>query len=441
MSANRVISFIPHDRLVPWRSEIASHWNLVPLKYIIEINQRSLDENTEDTRKIRYIDIGNVNSNGSIIGTDEFEFGQAPSRARRIVSQGDTLISTVRTYLKAIAFCDVQDEELICSTGFAVLSPGNNINPRFLFYWARSLYFIDEVVSRSTGVSYPAINASEIGSLPFPIISSISQRRIAAFLDEKTAEIDELIAMKEQQVALLQRKRMALISRAVTKGLDPHAPMRDSGIEWLGEVPQGWECIRLRYLAHIKYGLGQPPAQLDGGLPLLRATNVYRGSISTDGLIFVDPEDIPYARDPILKTNDILVVRSGAYTGDSAIIPHEYDGAIAGYDMVIRIKKANAHYVAYSLLSIPLLENQINVFRMRAAQPHLNAEELGDCILFIPPHEIQNEIVAYLDRETAHIDSLVATIQEQIEKLGTYRQALITAAVTGKIDVRDVKIL
>jgi len=108
--------------------------------------------------------------------------------------------------------------------------------------------------------------------------------------------------------------------------------------------------------------------------------------------------------------------------------------------MVVRVKKANPRFVAYNLLSIPVLVNQINVFRMRAAQPHLNAEELGECRLFMPPYEIQDQIITYLDRETAHIDSLIATIQEQIEKLRIYRQALITAAVTGKIDVRGAKI-
>ena len=213
--------------------------------------------------------------------------------------------------------------------------------------------------------------------------------------------------------------------------------MRDSGVEWLGEMPEGWENIRLKYLGLIKYGLGQPPPQLDGGLPLLRATNIYRGSITSDGLIFVDPDEVPYARDPNVRTNDILVVRSGVYTGDSALIPPEYEGAIACYDMLIRVKKANPRFVAYSLLSIPVLENQIYVFRMRAAQPHLNAEELGVCRLMVPSREIQDQIVDYLDHETAHIDSLVALIQEQIKKLRIYRQALITAVVTGKIDVRD----
>ncbi|MDZ4722073.1 MAG: restriction endonuclease subunit S [Roseiflexaceae bacterium] len=210
------------DRDVPWQSDLPSDWKCMPLKYLVTINQQTLAENTQENFRIKYIDIGNVDSDGEIIATEELEFGTAPSRARRVVQVGDVLVSTVRTYLKAIAFCHYKESTLICSTGFAVLTPLSNVDPKFLFYWIRSTYCIDEIVARSSGVSYPAINASEIGNLPFPILNKAQQRRIAAFLDGKTAEIDDLVALKERQVALLMKKRQALISHAVTKGLDPH---------------------------------------------------------------------------------------------------------------------------------------------------------------------------------------------------------------------------
>lgn len=431
---------VSEDRKIPWRNVLPEDWDLIPLKYLISINRKALPENTNPEFTFKYIDIGSVNSFGEIISTEELSFANAPSRARRVVFTGDVIISTVRTYLKAIAYCNQINEDTVCSTGFAVLSPKKGIVPKFLFYWVRSSNFIDEIVSRSTGVSYPAVNAAEIGSLPFPSLSEELQKRIASFLDTQTAQIDELIALKEKQIELLDIKRQSIISQAVTRGLDPNVTMKPSGLNWLSDIPAHWQLIKLKYLAQIKYGLGQPPRLSDEGLPLIRATNVSRGKILSKDLILVDPDDVPYDRDPVLHTNDVIVVRSGAYTGDSAIIPPEYDGSISGYDLVVRAIKANPEFLAYSLLSSTLLENQIALFRMRAAQPHLNAEDLGSCFVPLPQSEEQFRIVEHLDVELRRIDEIVTLIRRQIDSLLTYRQKLITCAVTGKIDLRGVDV-
>lgn len=420
--------------------DVPKHWELKPIKYHARINEKTLTEQTSPELVISYIDIGCVDSSGYIADTETFEFENAPSRARRIVSSGDVLVSTVRTYLKAIAFVRNAPTELICSTGFAVLSAKPTLIPKFLFYWARANFFVDSVVSRSTGVSYPAINADEIGNIVVPIIPPEEQQTIAAFLDRKTAAIDALIREKEQHIAKISEKRQALISNAVTRGINPTVPLRPSGIAWLGDIPQHWKIVRLKYLASIKYGLGQPPSARDDGLPLLRATNIERGKINPVGLMFIDQDEVPYDRDPVLRKNDIIVVRSGAYTGDSALVPAEYDGAIAGYDMVVRVHRSSPHFIAYALLSTPILTNQINLFRMRAAQPHLNAEELGDCLFFVPPVPEQQAIVSYLNRETVRADELKQVITTQIARLRDYRQSLISEAVTGKIDVRGVEV-
>lgn len=207
---------IPEDRVVPWQGLLPADWQFSPLKYAVNINEKTLREDTDPSLRIKYIDIGNVDSNGNIVAVEELEFGAAPSRARRIVTSGDVLVSTVRTYLKAIAFCAEADGSLICSTGFAVLSPKSDVIPRFLFFWVRSLYFIDEIVSRSTGVSYPAVNAAEIGNLPFPILSKEKQQTIVSFLDARTTQIDNLIELRERQIALLKKYRQTVITEAVT---------------------------------------------------------------------------------------------------------------------------------------------------------------------------------------------------------------------------------
>ena len=161
------------------------------------------------------------------------------------------------------------------------------------------------------------------------------------------------------------------------------------------------------------------------------------GKINDKDLIFVDPEDVPYDRDPVLKENDIIVVRSGAYTADSAIIPKKYEGSIAGYDMVVRVNKSFPLFISFCLLSNYLLVNQLFLERLRAAQPHLNKEELSKSLVLIPPLHEQVQIANYLQNRTESIDKLLNNIDTQIEKLQELRKIKIYEAVTGKIKVPE----
>src|SRR6266550_6178370 len=131
----------------------------------------------------------------------------------------------------------------------------------------------------------PRVSSEQIGNLPVSLPPPAEQRAIAAFLDRETARINALIAKKERLIELLQEKRAALISHAVTKGLDTTVPMKDSGVEWLGEIPEHWEVLHLKRIAKIRYGLGQPPAQLDEGTPFIRATNMKSGVIVDEGML------------------------------------------------------------------------------------------------------------------------------------------------------------
>jgi type I restriction enzyme S subunit len=205
---------------------------------------------------------------------------------------------------------------------------------------------------------------------------------------------------------------------------------KDSGVEWLGEVPEYWELLPLKRVGRIRYGIGEPPAYVEDGVRLIRATNVRAGKLLDAGMVLVNPADIPSQRILWLEEGDIIVVRSGAYTGDSSIVPAGYGPCIAGFDMVLRIHGADPKYIQYALLSAYLKDHQIELKRMRAAQPHLNAEELGECILVMPPVVEQSAIATFLDRETAKIDALITEQQRLIELLQEKRQAVISHAVT-----------
>ncbi|MDA0561726.1 restriction endonuclease subunit S, partial [Burkholderia pseudomallei] len=224
---------------------VPHHWEIKPIKAVASINDDVLPETTDPTFELAYVDIGSVSLDMGIEKTEAFTFKDAPSRARRLVRHGDVIVSTVRTYLKAIAAIAMPPENLVVSTGFAVVRPLDSVEPRFAKYALQGATFIDEVISRSTGVSYPAINASDLARIALPVPPRGEQSAIAAFLDRETGKIDMLIAEQEKLLGLLAEKRQATISHAVTRGLNPDAPMKDSGVAWLGEVPANWAVKQL----------------------------------------------------------------------------------------------------------------------------------------------------------------------------------------------------
>ena len=306
---------------------------------------------------------------------------------------------------------------------------------QFVFYWLQA--FKETIVILASGGGQPNISQEKVRAIEIPAPPLPEQQAIATYLDRETGRTDTLIDKKQRIVELLKEKRVAMVSRAVTKGLDPNVKMKPSGVEWLGEVPEHWEVKKLKHRAVIRYGIGEPPEYVVEGVPLIRATNVNAGKIESANLVRVDPSDIPGARIVWLKAGDIIVVRSGAYTGDSSIIPKAYENSIAGFDMVVSVRNAHSGFVAYALLSKYLKDGQICLEKLRAAQPHLNAEELGNCTLLLPPLPEQQTISTYLDRETAKLDTLISKVDTAIDTLKEYRTALISAAVTGKICVTD----
>jgi len=309
------------------------------------------------------------------------------------------------------------------------------LDTKFVFYWLWMRR--NELIILSSGGGQPNINQEKIRSIKIPAPPLHEQQKIAQFLDQETSKIDKLITKKERLIELLKEKRTALISHAVTKGLNPDVPMKDSGVEWLGEIPEHWEVLLLKRIANIRYGLGQPPPEILYGTPLIRATNVKSGRIFQKDMIYIDPKQVPESRNAVLAAGEIIVVRSGAYTGDSALIPEEYHGSIAGYDMVTTVKEGSNQFIAWQLLSSEVRYIQFAFHQLRAAQPHLNAEELRGTIITFPPLPEQQKIAEFLDQETSKIDNLITKTRTSIDHLKEYRTALISAAVTGKIDVRD----
>lgn len=426
------------DSGVEWLGDIPEHWEVKHLKNVASITRGAIlrpvndpsyfDENGEWL----YLNISDVTKCEKFLYTAELKLSDIGSKKSARVLENNLILTASAT----IGIPIINKVKVCIHDGFIAFKEIKT-NLFFLYYVLlnKSIYSAMGKTNTQKNIYLDEVKIVKIG---FPPLDE--QEKIAQFLDYKAKQIDELIKKKETLIEKLDEKRTALISHAVTKGLDSSVPMKDSGIEWLGDIPEHWKSIRIKFIGDIKYGLGEPPEQLDDGLPIIRATDIYRGIIDGSKVQRVNPDKVPWSRNPELKVGDILVVRSGAYTGDSAIVPDEWAGAIAGYDMVLTPTKAYSKYIALNLLSKHILEGQIYLAKSRAAQPHLNAEELGNTIICLPPIKEQKLISQYLDQKTTQIDQQKAKIKQAIELLKEYRTSLITNAVTGKIDVRQIAV-
>ncbi|MBY0221779.1 restriction endonuclease subunit S [Sporosarcina aquimarina] len=422
---------------VSWLGGLPSSWKVSKVKYQTKINERVLSETTSPDFEMKYIDIGSVDSTGNIKEIETLRFENAPSRARRIIRSGDTLVSTVRTYLKAITAVRKAPSNLIASTGFAVLTPRETIDSIYLAYLMQSAPYVDEIVSRSTGVSYPAINASEIGNLECILPSLDTQRDIVNYLDARSSEIDSLITDKEKLIALLEEKLQSVITEAVIKGLNPSVKMKDSGVDWIGEIPEHWNEKKIAWIFEI---IGS------GGTPLSTNSSYYDGDVAwlntgdlNDGYVGATSKNVTqlalkdYSTLKKFPSNSLVVAMYGATIGKLGITEIETTTNQACCVLAKPID-SDLKFIFYWFLA-----NRKEIINLSygGGQPNISQGIIKSLKISLPPMEEQVEITNYLNDRYSEITSIKLELKEQIQKLKEYRQSLIYEAVTGKIDVRE----
>ncbi|PJZ23974.1 hypothetical protein CH352_18095 [Leptospira hartskeerlii] len=418
---------------IEWLGEIPEHWEVKKVKFCAIINQKTLAESTPSNFEFDYVDISNVNLEAGVIGSERYLFGKAPSRARRKVKSGDVILSTVRTYLKAIATINKNQENYIVSTGFCVISPMRNLfDTVFFSYFLKSEYFIETVSSISTGVSYPATNANDIANLITLLPSLSEQRAIANYLDRETQKIDHLIAKQERLISLLEEKRQAIISHTVTKGLDSNAKMKKSGVKWLGEIPEHWEMKKLKYLFSIKKRIAKKL-----GYEVLSITQKglkVKDISSNEGQLSMD-----YSKYQLVFPGDFAMNQMDLLTGSVDI--SRFTGVTSPDYRVFCLvdKESTPLYYKYLLLRGYL--DRI-FFNFGQGSSHLGRwrlprEQFLDFILPYPSKFEQKKIASKIETFIESSQKIVTKIQSAIELLKEKRTALISAAVTGKIDVRE----
>jgi type I restriction enzyme S subunit len=415
--------------------KLPDDWSSKRLKYIATYNDEVLPEGTEEDHEIDYVEISGVSQALGIEQIQRVTFGQAPSRARRKVRSGDILVSTVRTYLRAIAKVNNASHDLIASTGFCVIRPSNVVDSSFIGWVAKSEPFVSEVVARSVGVSYPAINASELVKIKVPLPPLETQRRIARFLDEKTARIDGLIEKKRALLDRLAEKRQSLITRAVTKGLNPAAPMKPSGINWLGDIPAHWEVKRLKYVSpKVTVGIVVTPAAYyaDDGVLAIRGLNIRPMAFDFSETRNISEEGHRHHLKSELCEGDLVAVRTGD-PGTTSLITEDLEG-VNCIDLVIIRKPsgASSRFLGWFLNS-DAAKVQYAMGSEGALQLHFNVETSKEVVISLPPPEEQSEIAKFIDQGLKCEKERAAKVERSVELLQEYRAALVTSAVTGKI--------
>jgi type I restriction enzyme S subunit len=431
-----------------WLGTVPEHWSIAPLKFSASCNDTVLPDSTDDDYEIEYVEISDVNEVSGITGSAKYRFLDAPSRARRTLRHGDVLISTVRTYLRAIAPVVNPPENLIVSTGFAVVRPRNGIlDGTFLGYLLRAEWWISEIIARSVGVSYPAINASDLISVDVPLPTWYEQTRIARFLDHETANIDALVKEQQRLIKLLKEKRQAVISNAVTRGLDPTVPMKESGVEWLGEVPAHWDVKALRRVIKktLSNGVFKKKEDFGRGVLLVNVFDVYRQNFqinfaSLDRVDCTEAEILSYSVIP----GDLFFVRSSLkYEGIAVVaVAGECLESVVYECHLIRARPdrdfLNGRYGSYLFNSSNYRAIMVSKAKL-TTMTTIDQEAITSTPIPIPPLAEQARISAFLDDETDKIDRLIAEASSVNELLKERRSAIISAAVTGKIDVRGWK--
>ncbi|MFQ2436299.1 restriction endonuclease subunit S [Aeromonas caviae] len=289
-----------------------------------------------------------------------------------------------------------------------------------------------------TQTAIPQITVEEIGSNPILLPSFEEQRTIVAFLDYETARIDRLIAKQQRLIELLKEKRQAVISHAVTKGLNPNTPMKDSGVEWLGQVPEHWAVGRYKFCnSRIIVGIAEAAthAYVDHGVPLIRSTNIKESGLDCSDVLYLNPVFAAQNITKKLRARDIVTVRTG-YPGISAVVPLEFDNSQCFTNLVATPLPQHESDFLCEYLNSAVGKSYFELNAWGSAQKNISVPILQDFPVAWPSQVEEVEIVSFCKKNNEKYNKLIDTATKGIELLQERRTALISAAVTGKIDLR-----
>ena len=426
-----------------WVRDLPSGWSQEKLKYLVKYNAEVIGEDTDPNFEFNYIEIGNVDLISGVKLNKKINFQESPSSARRILRKDDILISTVRTYLRAIS--QVPDSPfLVGSTGFCVLrKDSERLDFRYLYYSVISDWFVERVVCESEGVCYPTINSSDLVELKVIIPPLGEQKLISLYLDKKTSQIDSLIEKIQKRSELLKEQRTSLINQYVTKGLDSNVEMKDSGVEWIGEIPKHWEVRRLAALGSFSKGKSITKGDLtDSGEAVILYSHLYTTYDRVTNLpcFFVSEEKS--LKSTKISQNTFLFTSSGESVDEiGKCLLYSGEGEISvGGDLVIFTLNSEIEidpkFLSFSFNSKNCQDQKSSMSRGEIVV-HIYEKQLRGVVVAVPPMNEQYKIRNHLEKVEVVFQRSDELLKNKIDTLKEYRQSLISSVVTGKVRVTE----
>lgn len=435
------------DSGAEWIGKVPAHWDVIPLRHVASFKNSNVDKKAyEGQETVSLCNYTDVYYNEFI--TSDLPFMQATASAAEIeqfsLEKGDVLITKDSEDPSDIGIPSLVTEEMpgvVCGYHLTIIREDDFDTARLLHRILQSHPTQAHFFVEAPGITRYGLSQDAIGELRCCIPPKKERGQIADRLDRETARIDALITKKTEFFGLLAKKRQALITHAVTKGLDPKAKMKDSGVDWIGEVPEHWRVKAKKHVCELlKDGTHLPPARVAVGVPLLSVRNIQDGkfSLRVDDSMIAHEDFQELCRSFVPLENDVLLAIVGATIGKTAIVPKgmgsfHIQRSLAIFRPNSQMRSAYLH----RLFESSTYQQQLWENAGFSAQPGIYLGTLANFRIPVPPIDEQDKVVKYLDRLIARIDLLAEKTQHSIDLLKERRSVLITAAVTGQIDLRE----
>lgn len=428
------------DSGVEWLGEIPCHWDLIPVGRLFTRTKRTGFPSKELLSVYRDYGVIPKSSRDDNNNKPSDDLGQY-----QLVKINDLVMNKMKTWQGSIA---ISEFEGIVSPAYFVYQPMLSLfkkaYPKYVHYLLRNPRYIAQYLRRSKGIRVNQwdLDPDEFQKIELLIPPKDEQQKIFDFLDHETSKIDRLIEKQQQLIELLKEKRQAVISHAVTKGLNPNVPMKDSGVEWLGEVPEHWKIMKLGIAVFMQEGPGLRTWQFtDSGTRVICVTNITEDGINFSKLekFISTSEYIQSYQHFTVKKGDVLLSSSGNSWGK--IATYDDDELVILNTSTIRLnelpsKIIDQNYIRHILSSISTRE-QLGLMMTGSCQPNFGPSHLKEVKVMVPPIHEQTKIINAIQEIIVKFDNLINKADKQISLMQERRTALISAAVTGKIDVRN----
>lgn len=436
------------DSSCNWIGKIPSHWNTLNGQFIFRvINERS---------KTGQEMLLSVSERKGVTPRSEANVTMFMAESYigyKLCKKGDLVINSLWAWSKGLGFSEYEG---IVSTAYSVYRPDHDqFEYRFLHYLLRTKLYVDQFRISSKGIWTSRLQLHDWTFLRIPIVfpGKQEQKSITNFLDTKTQQIDHFIQLKEKTIALLQERKAALINQAVTCGLDENGQLRerpaslpatgwkDSGIEWLGAIPEGWEVTRINRIIKVKDGTHDTPDYVDkdqGGIPFVTSKDFKRGQIDFSNVKYIDPKvHQEFSKRSDVKKGDIIMSMIGGNIGNLVLVKTEREFSIKNVALFKTCNNTSQAKHLRFILKSKLLKIQIDLNSKGGAQGFLSLSDIRNLKYISIPNQEMDSIVDFLCSNEEIIDQRISREIRKITLIKEYRSSLISAAVTGKIDVRD----